>query len=174
MGWRNKHLSIFYVENASDNAPKSLGQPFVSCEFPGGFQLSALIDTGSIKFILSQEALRQMPASQPPSSPTKIKALSILVLRLVSAFVLMSFAGSNAVYDCDFFIRDNVVEPLQCISGWDFILANHLQLTISEASYFLVGPHSSTPLTPVSTHLGPCFQQVSTAPSRVSIADSFP
>ena len=86
MGWRNKHPSVFYVENASDNAPKSLGQPFVSCEFPGGFQLSALIDTGSIKFNLSQEALRQILAPQPPSSPTKIKALSILVFRLLDKF----------------------------------------------------------------------------------------
>ena len=44
----------------------------------------------------------------------------------------MSFAGSYVMYHWDFLICDNVLEPLRCILGLDCILANRLQLTISE------------------------------------------
>ena len=66
-----------------------------------------------------------------------------------------------------------MIEPLQCIlGGGDCIPANHLQLTISDASYFLVRPHGSTPSTQVSTHIGVCSQKLSTAAPRASIADA--
>ena len=33
--------------------------------------------------------------------------------------------------------------------GWDFIVSHHLQLSILGDNYVLVGPHGSTPLTPL-------------------------
>ena len=37
------------------------------CHFPGGIQLSALVDTGSMKFIFSQEAFQQIMQKYPPT-----------------------------------------------------------------------------------------------------------
>ena len=48
-------------------------------------------------------------------------------------------------------ICDNVLQSLQCILGWDFLASNGLQLSLAEGSYFLVGPHGGTSLTPLSS-----------------------
>ena len=52
------------------------------------------------------------------------------------------FPGSTYVYEGDFLICDNVLQPLQCILGWDFIVSHHLQLSIFGDNYVLVGPHA--------------------------------
>ena len=132
-----------------------------------------------MKSILSQEALRQIAASHPPdaqpivrSTPNTCVSVTGQALNsLGTAAIQLCFSGSTVAYDCDFLICDNMLEPLECILGWDFIRANSLQLTVSDASYFLVGPHGSTPLTPVSKHLGPHSCQISTTASSLSTPD---
>ena len=42
-----------------------------------------------------------------------------------------------------------MLQPLQCIIGWDFIVSHRLQLSILGGTYVLVGPHGSTALTPL-------------------------
>ena len=133
-----------------------------------------------MRSLLSQEALRQIVASHPPDAPPIVRSTSNTCVSVTgqalnslgSTVIPLCFPGSTIMYDCDFLICDNMLEPLQCILGWDFIRANNLQLIVLDASYFLVGPHGSTPLTPVSTPLGPHSQQRSTTASTLSSLDS--
>ena len=70
----------------------------------------------------------------------------------------LSFSGAMvtkfALPDCDyrydvkFMVCSNLLQPLQCILGWDFIVAHKLQLSFLGGSYGLVGPHKCTPLNP--------------------------
>ena len=61
MGWNDEHPSIFSVGCASDVAGQSkisvARQPLVFCVLEG-VQIPALIDTGSMKSIISSRALR--------------------------------------------------------------------------------------------------------------------
>ena len=65
------------------------------------------------------------------------------------------FDGSVTLHDSSisyfhrFVVCDNMLSPLQCILGWDFIQANRLQLVIDRGIYYLSGPHGNLPLTPV-------------------------
>ena len=61
----------------------------------------------------------------------------------------LALPGSQFLYEGEFLICNNVLQPLQCILGWDFIVSHHLQLSILGGTYVLVGPHGSTALTPL-------------------------
>ena len=65
----------------------------------------------------------------------------------------------------EFLICNNVLQPLQCILGWDFIVSHRLQLSILGGTYFLVGPRGSTALTPLRPASSP-------APSNLSAGTS--
>ena len=122
-------------------------------------QLSVLIDTGSMKSILSQDACQLISdgCTRRSENPPTFRAnsshcVSVTGQPLSSSSVIVAqvvFPGSNYVYEGDFLICDNVLQSLQCILGWDFIVSHHLQLSILGESYVLVGPHGSTPLTPL-------------------------
>ena len=140
-------------------------QPLLSCEFNGGVQLSVLIDTGSMKSILSQDACQlssdgcKHRLENPPTfRANSSQYVSVTGQPLSSSSVIgaqVVFPGSNYVYEGDFLICDNVLPPLQCILGWGFIVSHHLQLSILGESYVLVGPHGSTPLTPLLSSATP-------------------
>ena len=61
----------------------------------------------------------------------------------------LAFPGSQYLYEGEFQICNNVLQPLPCILGCDFIVSHHLQLSILGDTYVLVGRHGSTPLTPL-------------------------
>ena len=149
------HPSIFSV----GVAPECPRQPLLFCEFNGGVQLSVLVDTGSMKSILSLDACQLISdgcirhSENPPTfRANSSQCLSVTGQPLSSSGLIVAqivFPGSNYVYEGDFLICDNVVQPLQCILGWDFIVSHHLQLSILGDKYVLVGPHGNTPLTPL-------------------------
>ena len=122
-------------------------------------QLSVLVDTGSMKSILSFEACQQISdsfARQCKSPPTfrdnSNHCVSVTGQALASSRSMvtqLAFPGSQYRYEGEFLICDNMLQPLQCILGWDFIVSHHLQLSILGDSFVLVGPHGSTPLTPL-------------------------
>lgn len=128
-------------------------------------QLSVLIDTGSMKSILSVDACQLIfdgctrRSENPPTfRANSSQCISVTGQPLSSSRLMVAqivFPGSTYVYEGDFLICDNVLQPLQCILGWDFIASHHLQLSIFGDNYVLVGPHGSTPLTPLSPSATP-------------------
>ena len=146
-------------------APECPRQPLLSCEFNGGVQLSVLIDTGSMKSILSRDACQLISdgcirrSENPPTfRANSSQCVSATGQPLSSSSVIVAhvvFPGSNYIYEGDSLICDNVLQPLQCILGWDFIASHHLQLSILGDNSVLVGPHGSTPLTPLPPYAIP-------------------
>ena len=106
---------------------------------------------------------------------------------MVTKFAL---PGCDYRYDVKFMVCNNLLQPLQCILGWDFIVAHKLQLSFLGGSYGLVGPHGCTPLNPwnsLSTSFptcpapssspreesSPCFtQSTSQGPVPLALVDS--
>ena len=169
MGWNDEHPSIFSVGCASDVAGQSkisvARQPLVFCVLEG-VQIPALIDTGSMKSIISSRVFERISETSahekqppPPIRNTSNVCLSITGQPLNSSFSIaasLSFPGSDFTYQGDFLVCDNVLLPLDCVLGWDFLTANYLQLAVLGGSYSLVGPHGATPITPclnLSNHL---------------------
>ncbi|MEL7428331.1 MAG: hypothetical protein AAFN81_35530, partial [Bacteroidota bacterium] len=62
----------------------------------------------------------------------------------------MSFPGSSSCsYTGTFLVSATLFQPLECVLGWDFITSNALQLSSAgDGTYFLLGKHGSTPLSP--------------------------
>ena len=60
------------------------------------------------------------------------------------------FPASDHLYHIDFLVWDNMSKSLNCILGWDFLVAHRLQLSLLGDRYMLVGPHGSTSLVPLS------------------------
>ena len=53
------------------------------------------------------------------------------------------------MYPGDFLVSDHLLQPLQCILGWDFLTSNKLCLSCNGTShYFLLDSHGETPLLP--------------------------
>ena len=102
-----------------------------------------------------------------------------------------SLPGCDYSYEVEFMVCSNLLQPLKCILGWDFIVAHKLQLSVLGGSYGLVGPHGCTPLTPWASPSGtlstcsapsrtpreeppPCFtQSTSQGPVKLALVDSF-
>ena len=42
----------------------------------------------------------------------------------------------------------NVLQLLECILGWDFLLSNQLHLLLHDSSYFLEGRYGKSPILP--------------------------
>ena len=73
MGWSVEHPSVFNVGSTPSFGLHGQNevcpcQPLIVCHFPGGIQLPALVDTGSMKSILSQEAFQQIMEHNPPTA----------------------------------------------------------------------------------------------------------
>ena len=139
-------------------------------------QLSVLVDTGSMKSILSAEACQTIfdfctcqDKNSPTFRPNSNQCVSVTRQPLLSSGSMIAqfaFPGSQYLYEGEFLICDNVLQPLQCILGWDFIVSYRLQLSILRGTYVLVGPHGSTALTPLRP------STPSSAPSNLSAGKS--
>ena len=135
-------------------------------------QLSVLVDTGSRKFILSAEACQatsdcctRQEKNQPTFRANSNQYVSVTWQPLLfsgSMIAQFAFPGSQYLYEGKFLICNNMLQPLQCILSWDFIVSHRLQLSILGGTYVLMGPHGSTALTPLRP------SAPSPAPSKLS------
>ena len=111
-----------------------------------------------MKSILSAEACQAIShccTRQEKNSPTfranSNQCVSVTGQPLLSSgsmIAQLAFPGSQYLYEGECLIC-NVLQPLQCILGWDFIVSHRLQLSILGGTYVLVGPHGSTALKPL-------------------------
>ena len=157
MGWNDEHPSVFSVGPASGENMSNPRQPLVFCLLDG-VQVPALIDTGSMKSIISSRvfdrinetsALMKKPPPIPRGTANTCVAITGQPLNSTcSIAVPLSFPGSSFMYRGEFLVCANVLPRLDCILGWDFLASNYLQLAVLGDSYSLIGPHGSTPLTP--------------------------
>ena len=149
-GWVAGHPQIFSAGlcGASFEMPD---QPLVVCHF-GTSNLSALVDTGSMKSFISFDAFEQIepkPALHTVSQQCfGINGQPLHVEGGVQA--AFSFPCSNNVsYTGDFLVSRHLYKPLQCVLGWDFLTANGLSLVYRDnGAYYLTGRHGDTPLIP--------------------------
>ena len=156
----DEHPSLFTIGATSDINESAHHQPLVSCKF-NGVEFPALIDTGSMKSILGKRAFQKISqscAERNQALPVVRSATNDCIsvtgdpLKFSGVTCLkISFPGNSFQYLGNFMICDNVLQSLQCILGWDFLASNGLQLSLAEGSYFLVGPHGGTSLTPLSS-----------------------
>ena len=156
-------------------------QPMVKC-FLNGVQIEALIDTGSMKSILHKSVFDKISLHSRPviSSSCSNQCVSVTgqSLRSYGDFQgQLQFSDGGHIYDIPLLVCDNLLEPLQCILGWDFLKFNHLELAFDQSQYFIVGRHGHTPVTPIhpSGKLGakcdfPTFEQCATrGPVKVKL-----
>ena len=150
-GWSEGHPRIFTVSNLVSN------QPLICCSL-GGVLVQALIDTGSMKSFITRQIYEQLRPKQEVQ-PTAQRCYGITGQPLPvhgTVQTTLSFPNNPIVsYPGDFLVSDHLLEPLQCIIGWDFLTSNELQLSFHENShYFLHGSHGETPLLPTNaTHI---------------------
>ena len=161
MGWNDEHPSIFCVGSTSDkvSAPH---QPLVFCLLVG-VQVPALIDTGSMKSIISSQVFAHLvqASAHSKSPPPSLRSTSNTCVSITgqplqfsgSISSSLSFPSNDFLYAGEFLGCDNVLPPLQCVLRWDFLTGNHLQLAVLGGTYSLVGPHGSTPIAALSSLL---------------------
>ena len=149
-GWNEGHPRIFTVSNLVSN------QPLICCSL-GGVLVQALIDTGSMKSFIARQIYEQLRPKQEVQ-PTAHRCYGTGQPLPVHGTVqtTLSFPNNLIVsYPGDFLVSDHLLEPLQCIIGWDILTSIELQLSFHENShYFLHGSHGETPLLPTNaTHI---------------------
>ena len=179
MGWSVEHPSVFNVGSTPSFGLHGQNevcpcQPLIVCHFPGGIQLPALVDTGSMKSILSQEAFQQIMEQNPPTAMVTPLDRSISnpcvsitgqsLNTLGSSVIQLSLPNTTNCYEGKFLICNNVLQPLQCILGWDFFVANQLEISYSGNCYHLVGPQGTTPLSLLPHSSQQCASTASTLP----------
>ena len=165
----------------NENEMKSVStQPILKCSL-NGYPVEALIDTGSMKTIISKSVFEKAVVTTDPSSVLRNSdsnskqcySITGQPLKSLGEFSgRLQFSGSKYVYVGNFIVCDDMLQPLQCILGWDFLTSHKLQLQVNESGYFMSGPHGITPIAPQvtqfrhnsasskplftqSTHLGP-------------------
>ena len=159
-------------------------QPMVKCSL-NGVQIEALIDTGSMKSILHKSVFDKISLHSPPviNSSCSNQCVSVTgqSLRSYGEFQgQLQFSDGGHIYDIPLLVCDNLLEPLQCILGWDFLKSNHLELALDQSQYFIVGHHGHTPVTPVQSSKKsgaecdfPTFEQCATrGPVKVKLVSS--
>ena len=150
-GWGEGHPCIFTVSNLVSNQP-------LICYSLGGVLVQALIDTGSMKSFITRQIYEQLRSKQEVQSNAQ-RCYGITGQPLPVHWTVqttLSFPNNPIVsYPSGFLVSDHLLEPLQCIIGWDFLTSNELQLSFHENShYFLHGSHGETPLLPTkATHI---------------------
>ena len=149
-GWIEGHPLVFSVGPPLISSDISK-RPLVLCNL-GGVDVHALIDTGSMKSFISQHVFERL-LLQPVLAQTTHKCVSITGQPLDIAGTTqldMSFPSiSSLSYPGTFLISSTLFQPLECVLGWDLITFNGLQLSSTgDGSYFLLGKHGFTPLSP--------------------------
>ena len=85
-----------------------------------------------------------------------------------SASITLSLPDSDFLYPNEFLVCSNLLHPLECVLGWDFLTFYSLQLSILGESYCLVGPHGCTPLKPLPFPANPQYQGYSASATQIS------
>ena len=101
--------------------------------------------------MLSQSVFDKLPDKPLLHSSDSNSCISITGQSLHSQgaiFARLQFSGSTHSYHTPFLICDNVLPPLQCILGWDFLLSHQFNLILHDSRYFLEGPHGKSPIVP--------------------------
>ena len=125
-------------------------QPPIEC-FINNVKVNALIDTGSMLSILSQSVFDKLPDKPLLRRSDSNSCISITGLSLHSwgeIFARLQFSGSAHSYHIPFLICNNVLPPLQCILGWDFLLSHQFNSTLHDSRHLLAGPHGKSPILP--------------------------
>ena len=152
----NEHPRRFIVGVAANNkrGHKRLenfpSQPLIEC-FINNTKVTALIDTGSMVFILSPSVLDRLPDKPLLRNSDSNTCISITGQSLSSQGEILGhlqFSGSSHFYHTRFVICSNVLQPLECILSWDFLLSNQLHLLLHNSGYFLEGSHGKSPILP--------------------------
>ena len=119
-GWSEGHPRVFTVSNLVSN------QPLICCSL-GGILVQALIDTGSMKSFITRQIYEQLRPKQEVQ-PTAQRCYGITGQPLPvhgTVQTTLSFPNNPIVsYPGDFLVSDHLLEPLQCIIGWDFLQMN--------------------------------------------------
>ena len=144
-------------------------QPLVLCKV-NGVLVRALIDTGSMKSFISSRVYAEL-RPRPPidvfagNSCVSITGQPLSVEGVVHASLELS-CGEGVSYAGTFSVCSNLLPPLECILGWDFLIRNGLSIIVNGSSYFLTGSHGNAPLTPCTslakdcpTHLFPVVER---------------
>ena len=85
------------------------------------------------------------------------------------------FPASDHLYHINFLVCDNMSKSLNCILGWDFLVAHRLQLSLLGDRYMLLGPHGSTLLVALSlSHTGLSPYYLVSAPMACLTPDQNP
>ena len=126
-------------------------QPLVLCKV-NGVLVRALIDTGSMKSFISSRVYAELRPRPPVDVFTGNSCVSITgqplsVEGVVHASLELS-CGERVNYAGAFLVCSNLLSPLECILGWDFLARNGLSIIVNRSSYFLAGSHVTAPLTP--------------------------
>ena len=131
-----------------------------------------------MKSVVSSRVFQRIneTSAHPEQPPLIIRNTSHTCLSLTgqpvkSSFSIaasLSFPGSVFMYQGDFLACDNVLSPLECILGWDFLIAIHLQLVVLGDSYSLVSPHGATSITPLPQPVKPPDPHISCFSSPAS------
>ncbi len=146
-----------WIEAYSPVLGSTSTQPHIQCSL-GNMNVKALIDTNSMKSFFSQQVFAELQP-QPKLHPFTSNCVGITFQPLHilgTAQVKLSFPCNGFhSYPDDFQVSSNLLKPLHCILGWDFLNSNGLQLVCKKANgkYFLEGTHGSTPLTPYDDKL---------------------
>ena len=119
-----------------------------------GFNVPALIDTGSMKSFVSQDVFDLIkPIPVWIGGPHQCVGITGQPFDICGAIQLdLSFSSDDSVsYPGTYLVSSNLLHSLQYVLGWDFLTSNDLSLSVDEiGAYFLVGLHGSTPLSPHS------------------------
>ena len=125
-------------------------QPLIEC-FINNVKVTALIDTGSMLSILSQSVFDKLPDKPLFRSSDSNVGISITGQSLHSRgefLARLEFSGSTHSYHTPFLVCNNVLPPLECILGWDFLLSHQFNLILHDSRYFLEGQHGKSPILP--------------------------
>ena len=107
-----------------------------------------------MKSIISKSIFDQMSETPSLRSSGCNQCVSITgqSLKLYGEFTgQLECSPGSCNYKIPFVVCDNVLPPLQCILGWDFLLSNCLELALHQSNYLLIGPHGHTPISPIAS-----------------------
>ena len=135
-----------------------------------GVLVRALTETGSVKSFISSRVYARLRPRQhvdvfDGNSFVSITGQPLRFNGAVQASLQLS-CGEGVRYTGSFSVCSNLLPPLECILGWDFLTRNQLSVLGHGCSYFLRGSHGSAPLTPCTSLSEECPTSLSPAVER--------
>ena len=139
-------------------------------------QLSLILvpcDPCLVPVFLSKFAHTVHTKTNPPLHFEALPTTAYLLLEsflslMVLASITLSLPDSDFLYTIEFLVCSNLLHPLECVLGWEFLTFYSLQLSILGEPYCLVGPNGCTPLKPLPFPANPQYQSYSASAIQVS------